>query len=1074
MAYEEYDYYNEPSTGSLKESLYEILHGFKKEKNYREIGEGLSRVRDIVPNVVESLARGGIGQAIGTSGDLREIRNTINSYLPKGVQNFTQAAEFLANPYATAIQQTAPTTEQVLETVPRATAPYEGYRQHETLGEFVAPALGYFGVKALKAAKDLPGGLSIMGPESKLWDKEMAFNAGKLEAKGATADEILEKTGMVRGLDNQWRSEISDQFAKMKEGKNFGEIYRRGGLDGVWAKENVMVKDVFEHPELLEAYPQFADIKVKTHSKDIPARGSYNQKRNEISLREDLTPDEAKSVMLHELTHGVQAEESFNRGANAAELVRAYEQKQQALLPRIADLSDQMREANMAGDMEKYRQIMTERDALSKEYTSINPEEMGYEDYFRHGGEAEARMVQKRMDLSPEELRKNFPYQYTGETGKGLDINPDEAIITTKQPGTINMPEQSIEPPISKRDELGFTSALETAALGIKQPKGTGEQFLKQLEKTPGVKTEELEVTGLKQYLQDNKFVTKQEVENFINERRLKLEQKVLDEGTGEGNTYEDYQLRGGDVHHDDDYIQGLADDLHYDMKNDDVIRSQERQALLEADPERYADYDTNPYSQARLEEDIDGVLYENAKQQANDMYYENPIRHYYDEHGYDIYGNDDLGYSVKDPNGRFLDIGGRNGLYDLGDAEAALRSHLLDEGILSLDDEGAAKYADYVLPGRHDNYREILATYPNVKGQDYTSGHFDEPNILAHMRVDDRMIDGKKTLMVEEIQSDWHQAGRKKGYQSSEIRKKLDDLTEQRNKINNEYKSLKIGESAEPYINQLKEIDDQYKELQKQYAQTVPDAPFKKNWHEMMVKQALETAAKGDYEAIAFTTGKQQADRYNLSKHIESLSYNPETNQLWAYKEGGHSPIIDKTVEPDKLHEYVGEEVAKKLLRKELESVQTNNGVVQLQQLSGLDLETGGEGMKGFYDKIIPDYINKYGKKWGIGMKKANLEHNGKSLTTEEIQNGIKKLGYTMDEYLAKTPDEKMKIFNKIAGEEVHFVELSNAAKKDIKEKGQPLFAGIGLGLGTDYMMEPDDQMKTGIFKDLAKQKNN
>ena len=47
-----------------------------------------------------------------------------------------------------------------------------------------------------------------------------------------------------------------------------------------------------------------------------------------------------------------------------------------------------------------------------------------------------------------------------------------------------------------------------------------------------------------------------------------------------------------------------------------------------------------------------------------------------------------------------------------------------------------------------------------------YQSMHFDEPNILAHARVSDRTgPNGEKILHVEEIQSDWHQTGRKKGY---------------------------------------------------------------------------------------------------------------------------------------------------------------------------------------------------------------------------------------------------------------------------------------------------------------------
>jgi hypothetical protein len=54
-----------------------------------------------------------------------------------------------------------------------------------------------------------------------------------------------------------------------------------------------------------------------------------------------------------------------------------------------------------------------------------------------------------------------------------------------------------------------------------------------------------------------------------------------------------------------------------------------------------------------------------------------------------------------------------------------------------------------------------------------YRSSHFDQPNILAHMRLNDRVVDGKNTLFIEEIQSDWHQAGRKKGYETG-LEKKL------------------------------------------------------------------------------------------------------------------------------------------------------------------------------------------------------------------------------------------------------------------------------------------------------------
>jgi hypothetical protein len=729
---------------------------------------------------------------------------------------------------------------------------------------------------------------------------------------------------------------------------------------------------------------------------------------------------------------------------------------------------------------------MTERDALSKQYTEMNPEELGYEAYRNHAGEAEARMVQARAHLSPEELRKQFPYQYTGKSGTGLDINPDEAIVTTKQPGTINMPEQSIEPQTSKQDELGLHSPLENAIFGIKQPKGTGDQILKQLEKTPGVKTEELEVTGLKKYLQDNKFVTKQELQDFMEQNRLKLENKTLAEGTGEGATYDDYRLEGGDVYHDDDYINSLASDFHYDMKNDPDIFIQEKEALLQRYPDLYEGHDTNPYMDARLNQDVEDALWEQAKSQANDMYYENPIRHYYDEHGYDIYGNDDMGYSVKDPNGRFLEIGGRNGLYDLSDAEAALRDYHLEQGTLTTDEEGAAKYADYVLPGNKENYREVLVTYPDVKGKDYESNHFDEPNILAHMRVDDRTINGKKTLMVEEIQSDWHQAGRKRGYitpidkfEKHEINQQLQSLAKDSRLLGEKRDQAEaVGNLVEKlnYINQIDDISRQINQLRKKLEGDigVPDAPYKKNWHELMVKQALDMAAKGDYDAIAFTTGKQQADRYNLAKQIGALTYSPE-GQLQAFDPSVSRILIDRNVPEDKLSDYVGQEMAKKLL----DQKPNEKGH---RELTGIDLEVGGEGMKGFYDKILPDYINKYTKKWGMGMKKANLgvDEWRQNLSDEELDKGLEHFGLDTKKFYSMGINERGDIYEKISRElypmepkdQVHFVELSDAAKKDIKEKGQPMFAGIGALAGADYLAGADEQNKTGIFKDLMKAK--
>ncbi len=62
----------------------------------------------------------------------------------------------------------------------------------------------------------------------------------------------------------------------------------------------------------------------------------------------------------------------------------------------------------------------------------------------------------------------------------------------------------------------------------------------------------------------------------------------------------------------------------------------------------------------------------------------------------------------------------------------------------------------------RRANIMPVKSEFENL----YVGPHWSEPNVLAHVRFDDRVdADGKRVLFIEEIQSDWHQAGREKGY---------------------------------------------------------------------------------------------------------------------------------------------------------------------------------------------------------------------------------------------------------------------------------------------------------------------
>jgi hypothetical protein len=123
----------------------------------------------------------------------------------------------------------------------------------------------------------------------------------------------------------------------------------------------------------------------------------------------------------------------------------------------------------------------------------------------------------------------------------------------------------------------------------------------------------------------------------------------------------------------------------------------------------------------------------------------------------------------------------------------------------------GRTKFGRYVEPGG-ENYREILLTIPN-EGQEkfYYRNHFDQPNILVHIRVTDRVDDkGRKVLVADEIQSDWHQQGRERGYKGDFTGKdseRLNDLIVEINEARSKWES-EISEKTLPFRNEIQEIE--------------------------------------------------------------------------------------------------------------------------------------------------------------------------------------------------------------------------------------------------------------------------
>jgi hypothetical protein len=87
--------------------------------------------------------------------------------------------------------------------------------------------------------------------------------------------------------------------------------------------------------------------------------------------------------------------------------------------------NDLLPEARRAAAKARYNELLEEREA-------IRPVAQGqhepYNAYRALQGEAESRLTQRRLDLTEEERRKNFPFKYTGDAGYGLDTPLNQLI----------------------------------------------------------------------------------------------------------------------------------------------------------------------------------------------------------------------------------------------------------------------------------------------------------------------------------------------------------------------------------------------------------------------------------------------------------------------------------------------------------------------------------------------------------------------------------------------------------------------------------------------------------------------
>lgn len=320
------------------------------------------------------------------------------------------------------------------------------------------------------------------------------------------------------------------------------------------------------------------------------------------------------------------------------------------------------------------------------------------------------------------------------------------------------------------------------------------------------------------------------------------------------------------------------------------------------------------------------------------------------------------------------------------------------NEALEAMRVDNPTKFSRYTLPGG-ENYRELLLTLPYettepmqptlvaVAGRDplligvsaasqervpvgvFRSSHWEELNVLAHVRFNDRIdADGNKVLFIEEIQSDWGKKGKKAGFEPK-LRAGWRFQTLENGAIAVYGPNLRTPYGITQYGSTTPEEDA--KKIANTYggltSDVAPKAPFVTNtkaWVSLAVKRMIAYAVENGYAKVAFINGEQSADRYDLAKQVDQIRYIKRDSGLydvWVSDKFGAAIAngLDKQdLNAEQIEAFVGKDVASKIVGGG--GRQEDGDMV----LEGLDLRIGGEGMKAFYDQIVPQVVSDILKK--------------------------------------------------------------------------------------------------------------
>ncbi|HUU53144.1 MAG TPA: hypothetical protein VMW44_00720 [Candidatus Bathyarchaeia archaeon] len=324
-------------------------------------------------------------------------------------------------------------------------------------------------------------------------------------------------------------------------------------------------------------------------------------------------------------------------------------------------------------------------------------------------------------------------------------------------------------------------------------------------------------------------------------------------------------------------------------------------------------------------------------------------------------------------------------------------------------------EFNDFAIKGK-TNY----GIAPAKKTADYTGSHWEEPNVLAHLRLNERTdSEGNKILFTEEVQSDWASDIRKKGVDKSD-RKKIEKARKEMDAFASTMKEK--YNDPRPYHVMAADEQSKLKELQKIYDRalgetgSVPDMPFKKTYYLLAMKRMVRLAAEGGFDAVAWGKGavhfarwgserimwkkhknswlvdvkeqiggnvEHEGQRIDIEAMAEAKGMNTQSNTLVTTRDGLRD-MIDSIAQRERGNytPAIYEKMVDARTDKTWKRMQDEDFGVSLPRK---------EGFENIYDEMIPNEVNKFfnKKKWGnakVGTTKTITEKNFAEKITPEV----------------------------------------------------------------------------------------